>query len=197
MTRYPGVRAIAGAAALMLAQPAPAAEVYVFDPAHTYVHIEWSHFGFSTTSAEFEEVRGQLMLDEQRIPDSEVSVTIDLASVDSGFETFNRHLTERPEWFHVEEHPEATFESTNIEAIAEHRYKVTGELTLKGVTREVTLDTRINRIGQHPVSKVRTLGFDATAVVSRSAFDMGKYAPGVGDEVTIRISAEMQRRSEL
>lgn len=185
------------AATLLITQPAFASEKYVFDRGHTNIHFEWSHFGFSTTSAEFEDFSGTLMLEEDDIPASEVSVTIDLSSVDSGFETFNGHLTDKSEWFNVEEYPEATFDSTGIEKVGDDRYKVTGDLTLKGVTREVTLDTTINKIGKHPVTGARTIGFDATTTVSRSAFNMGKYAPSVSDEVVVEISSEMQRASDL
>jgi polyisoprenoid-binding protein YceI len=184
-------------AALLVAQPALAAEKYVFDKGHTNIHFEWTHFGFSTTSAEFEDFSGTLMLEEDNIPASEISVTIDMSSVDSGYDTFNSHLKDKSEWFNVAEHPEATFESTNIEKVGDNRYEVAGDLTLKGVTREVTLDTTINKIAEHPVTGARTVGFDATTTVKRSAYNMGKYAPSVSDEVTIEISSEMQRASDL
>lgn len=184
-------------AALALAQPALAAETYVFDKGHTNIQFSWDHFGFSTTSAEFEEFSGELRFDPDDHADSTIDVTIDVDSVDSGFDTFNEHLTEKPEWFNTDEYPEATFKSTEIETLGDDRLRVTGDLTLKGVTEEVTLETTINKIGQHPVTKAKTIGFDATTTVSRSAFDMGKYAPSVGDEVTISISSEMQRESDL
>ena len=190
-------RALAAVAAVTLAQPALAAEAYVFDPAHSNVQFSWDHFGFSTTSAEFEEFSGTLMYDEENPTASSIDVTIDLASVDSGFETFNGHLRNKAEWFDTDRYPTATFESTDIEAVGDDRYQVTGDLTMKGTTREVTLDTVINKIGQHPISKARTIGLDATTTVERSAFNMGKYAPSVGDEVAISISAEMQRKSDL
>lgn len=184
-------------AALALAQPALAAETYVFDKGHTNIQFSWDHFGFSTTSAEFEEFSGELRFDPDDHANSAIDVTIDVDSVDSGFDTFNEHLTEKPEWFNTDEYPEATFTSTGIEALGDDRMRVTGDLTLKGVTKEVTLETTINKIGQHPVTNAKTIGFDATTTVSRSAFDMGKYAPNVGDEVTISISSEMQRESDL
>ena len=184
-------------AALAFAQPALAAETYVFDKAHTNIQFSWDHFGFSTTSAEFEEFSGKLQFDPEDRANSSIEVTIDLDSVDSGFDTFNGHLTEKSEWFNTDEYPEATFTSTDIEALGEDRLRVTGDLTLKGVTKEVTLETTINKIGEHPVTNAKTIGFDATTTVSRSAFDMGQYAPSVGDEVTISISSEMQRESDL
>lgn len=188
---------VLAAAALLVTQPVLAAEKYVFDKGHTNIHFEWSHFGFSTTSAEFEDFSGTLMLEEDNIPASEISVTIDMSSVDSGYDTFNQHLTEKGEWFNAAEYPEATFESTNIEKLGDNRYEVTGNLMLKGVTREVTLDTTINKIAEHPITGARTVGFDATTTVKRSAFNMGKYAPSVSDEVMIEISSEMQRASDL
>lgn len=191
------LRITATIAALTIAQPAFAAETYVFDKAHTNIQFSWSHFGFSTTSAEFEAFSGTLDYVAEDVTSSSVDVTIDMTSVDSGFETFNGHLRNKSEWFNTDEYPEATFESTGIERLGEQRYAVTGDLTLKGVTREVTLDTTINKIGKHPVSKAKTIGFDASTTVSRSAFDMGKYAPSVGDDVTITISSEMQRKSDL
>ncbi len=184
-------------AALALAQPALATETYVFDKPHTNIQFSWDHFGFSTTSAEFEEFSGELRFDPENRANSSVEVTIDLDSVDSGFDTFNGHLTEKPEWFNTAEYPKATFTSTEIETLGDNRLRVTGDLTLKGVTKEVTLDTTINKIGQHPVTEAKTIGFDATTTVSRSAFNMGKYVPSVGDEVTISISSEMQRKSDL
>ncbi|MEF8834035.1 MAG: YceI family protein [Halofilum sp. (in: g-proteobacteria)] len=184
-------------AALALAQPALAAETYVFDKGHTNIQFSWDHFGFSTTSAEFEEFSGELQFDPEDRTNSSIRVVIDLDSVDSGFDTFNEHLTEKPEWFNTAEHPEATFTGTDIETLGEDRMRVTGDLTLKGVTKEVTLETTINKIGQHPITEAKTIGFEATTTVSRSAFDMGKYAPSVGDEVTISISSEMQRESDL
>lgn len=184
-------------ATLLIAQPVVAAEKYVFDRGHTNIHFEWSHFGFSTTSAEFEDFSGTLMFEEDNIPASEISVTIDISSVDSGYDTFNEHLTDKSEWFNVAEHPEATFESSDIDKVGDNRYEVTGDLTLKGVTREVTLDTTINKIAQHPVTDARTVGFDATTTVMRSTFEMGKHAPAVSDEVVIEISSEMQRASDL
>lgn len=187
----------AALAALALAQPALATETYVFDQAHTNIQFHWDHFGFSTTSAEFEEFSGELQFDPENTANSSVDVTIDLDSVDSGFETFNGHLTEKGEWFDTDRHPEATFTSTDIKELGQNRLRVTGDLTLKGITREVTLETTINKIGQHPVSEAKTIGFDATTTVSRSAFDMGQYAPSVGDEVTITVSSEMQRKSDL
>src|SRR5690606_30889915 len=77
-----------------------------------------------------------------------------------------------------------------VEAAGEGRLKVTGDLTIKDITRPVVLDVTLNKVGQHPMLKVPAIGFDATATIRRSDFGVGAYAPHVGDEVTLRITTE-------
>lgn len=184
------------AAALVISPPALAAEKYVFDKAHTEIEFLWSHLGFSTTSANFTEFDGGLMFDESAPTQSSVDVTIDVDSLDSNIPDLDEHLR-GGDFFDVEQFPEATFESTAVRASGEDRYEVDGDLTLHGETRPVMLDVSINKIGMHPMSEARTIGFDATTTVSRSAFGLGMYTPAVGDEVEIRISSEMPRESDL
>lgn len=183
-------------AALLLAQPAIAAETYVFDKDHTEIEFLWNHLGFSTTSANFKDFEGTLMFDQDDPAASSVEVTIETASLDSNIPDLDEHL-KGPDFFEVEEYPEATFESTATRATGENRYEVDGDLTLHGHTQPVTLDVTINKIGMHPMSEAKTIGFDATTTVSRSAFGLGKHAPAVSDDVRIRISSEMPRESDL
>ena len=86
--------------------------------------------------------------------------------------------------------PSATFKSTKVEAAGEGRLKVTGDLTIKDITRPVVLDVTLNKAGEHPMSKVPAIGFDATATISRTEFGVGKFAPAVSDEVKLRITTE-------
>lgn len=181
---------------LMATTPALAAERHVFDSDHTEIRFSWDHMGFSTTSAHFRGVDGALAFDEDEPTASEIEVTIDIASLDTGREDFTEHLLS-DDFFDVDTHPEARFVSSEIRARGENQYEVDGELTLHGTTRDVTLDVTINRIGENPLSEARTIGLDASTVVSRSAFGMGRYTPMVGDEVTIDISAEMPREADL
>lgn len=192
-------RPVVTAAAILIlatAQPAVAADEYVFDPNHTEIRFSWDHLGFSTTSAHFREYSGTLMLEEEDIPNSRIEVMIDTTSIDTGRPDFTEHLRSE-DFFHVEEYPQARFVSTDIAARGDDRYTVEGELTLHGVTREVALDMAINRIGESPVTEARTVGFNAETTVSRGEFDMGMYTPAVSDAVDIRISAEMSRRADL
>lgn len=183
--------------ALTLGQPAVAADEYIFDQSHTEIRISWDHLGFSTTSAYFREFDGVVRLDEDSMESSSVDVHIDPASIESGYEPFNEHLRS-DDFFDIANHPDARFVSREVRVTGEDNgYRVLGDLALHGITRPVELDVTINRIDPHPVTNVRTLGFDATATVLRSEFDLGRGTPFVGDEVAIRISAEMMRRADL
>lgn len=183
-------------ASAIASQPALGADEYVFDTSHTEISFEWDHFGFSTTRGHFDEFDGSLLLDESDIPASRVEVAIDTTSLDTNHADRDEHLRS-DDFFHTSEHPQATFTSTAITETGENRYEVTGDLTLHGKTQPVTLDATINKIAEHPVTEARTLGFDATTTLERSAFGMGKYTPAVSDEVVVHISAEMPRKADL
>src|SRR5690606_3181763 len=86
--------------------------------------------------------------------------------------------------------PEATFRSTSVEAAGEGRLKVTGELTIKDITREVVLDATLNHIGPHPMTEQPTAGFDAKATIKRSDFGLGLFVPNVADEIELHITTE-------
>lgn len=175
-----------------LVLPAAAAERYAVDPAHSHIQFGWNHFGFSNPQADFDRFDVVLMLDTEDWSKSSVEVTIPLDSIDSGVAKLDDHL-ESADFFDVAEHPTATFKSTAVEQVGAQALRVAGDLSLHGITRPVVLDVTINKIGAHPMSKKPSVGFDARAQVKRSDFGVDKYAPGVSDEVWIRITAETSK----
>lgn len=185
------IRLLAAAALLTLAiAPAFAAPVtFKLDPAHTNVLAQWSHFGYSHPFANFGDVEGVLVYDAANVGKSSVQVTLPLSGLEAFSAKFNEHLAS-PDFFDAARYPNATFKSTKVEAAGEGKLKVTGDLTIKDTTQPVVLDVTLNKAGEHPMSKAQTIGFDATTTVSRTAFGVGKYAPNVGDEVTLRITTE-------
>lgn len=162
---------------------------YRIDPGHTNVLASWSHFGFSNPSANFGQADGTLVYDADNVAASSVRVTLPLTGLSALADQFYEHLTS-DKWFDAAKYPSATFTSTKVEAAGEGRLKVTGDLTIKGVTKPVVLDVTLNKAGEHPMKKVPAIGFDATAAVKRSDFGLGAYAPMVGDEVTLKITTE-------
>jgi len=162
---------------------------YKLDPNHTNVIAQWSHFGFSNPSAHFGKADGTLVYDADDIGASSVQVTLPLAGLNSFVSEFDDHLRSA-DFFEAEKFPGATFKSTKVESAGEGKLSVTGDLTIKGITKPVVLDVTLNKVGEQPMAKRAAIGFDATGTVLRSDFGLGKYAPAVSDEVKLRITTE-------
>ena len=185
------IRLLSAAALLAFAAaPAFAAPVtYKIDPTHTIVLAQWNHFGFSNPSASFGNVEGTLVYDAADVARSSVEVTLPLSGLEGFSAKFNEHLRSA-DFFDAAKFPNATFKSTKVEAAGEGKLKVTGDLTVKDITRPVVLDVTLNKAADHPMTKAPTIGFDATTTLSRTEFGVGNYAPAVSDEVELRITTE-------
>lgn len=162
---------------------------YKIDPNHTDVLAQWSHFGFSNPSAHFGKADGTIVYDADKVSASSVQVTLPLSGLNSFVADFDAHLRSG-DFFDAEKFPAATFKSTKVEAAGQGKLKVTGNLTIKDITKPVVLDVTLNKSGEQPMAKRAAIGFDATATVSRSEFGVGKYVPNVSDEVKLRITTE-------
>ncbi|MGH8227606.1 MAG: YceI family protein [Steroidobacteraceae bacterium] len=173
-----------------LATPALAAgHRYMLDPGHTQVHIWWNHFGFSNPGASFDIQKGTLVWDASHPQDSSVTVTIPVASVNTQVPALDARF--KVEFFDAAKYPTITFRSTKVQRVGESdHYLVTGNLTVHGVTKPVTLHATLNRVGEQPMEHVPAIGFDATGTLDRSAFGLKEYVPEVSDLVHIRITAE-------
>lgn len=181
--------ALATALALLAASAVAAPVTYTIDPNHTQVLARWSHFGFSHPVANFGEAQGTIVYDADNIPASSVQVTLPLSGLTSFVPAFDEHLRSA-DFFEAEKYPEVTFRSTRVEAAGENGLKVSGDLTIKGITKTVVLDAQLNRAAEQPMAKRPAIGFDATTTIKRTDFDLGKFAPNVSDEVTLRITTE-------
>jgi len=162
---------------------------YVLDPKHTDVIAQWNHFGFSNPSLHFGQVDGTIVYDADNVAASSVNVTLPLAGLEAYVPAFNEHLRS-DEFFDAGNFPEITFTSTKVEAAGVNKLSVSGDLTVKGITRPTVLDVTINSFAPHPMSQRMTAGFDATATLKRSDFGLDRYAPHVSDEVHLRITTE-------
>lgn len=179
------------AAALAGATTAANAEsiTYTMDPAHTQVVAQWNHFGFSNPTIHFGQIDGTVTYDPDNVEASSVQVTIPLAGMDSGVEAFNEHLR-TADFFDIAQHPEVTFRSTSVKALGADRMRVTGDLTMHGITRPVDLAVTVNGVGTHAMTGQPAAGFDAEATILRSDFGLDMYAPTVSDEIKLRITTE-------
>ncbi|AKQ30819.1 YceI family protein [Acinetobacter baumannii] len=162
---------------------------YKIDPTHTATVFSWNHFGFSTPSANFSDIQGVIKVDNAKPANSSVNVTIPLSSVNTNVPALDKEFQEEA-WFNAAKYPNITFKSTKVETKDKKHFKITGDLTVKGITKPVVLDAVLNKQGEHPMAKVAAIGFNATTSFNRSDFGLGNYVPNVGDKITVNITTE-------
>lgn len=179
---------IIAVAALAFAGNAFAAK-YAIDPTHTQVEFTYSHFGFSNITGRFDKVAGEFDLNVKDLAKSSIAIEIPMSSISTGVEKLDTHLL-AADFFDAAKYPTATFKSTKVHAVNDKELHVSGDLTIHGVTKPVTLDVTVNKIAEHPMRKLPTAGFDAVTTIKRSDFGVGAYAPAVSDEVTLSITME-------
>ncbi len=171
-------------ATTVLAEPV----TYVIDGKHTFQRFSYSHMGLSTQVSRFDKTTGTVVYDAAA-KSASVDVTIDMKSVSTGSELFDNHI-QGADFLDTANFPTATFKSTAVKFEGERPVAIEGNLTIKGVTRPVTLTVTAFYSGPHPMAKKPAIGADATARIKRSEFNAGKYAPMVSDELAIGISLE-------
>jgi polyisoprenoid-binding protein YceI len=169
--------------------PALAApETYTIDNTHTFPSFSYSHLGLSTQLSRFNTTTGTVTLDKAAKTGA-VDITIDMTSVDTGYATFNEHI-QGEDFLDTASFPTATFKSTKVSFEGDKPVAIDGELTIKGVAKPVTLQVTHFNAMPHPMLKKDAIGANASTVIKRSEFNAGKYAPNVGDEVTITVAIE-------
>ena len=179
---------LAAVAAPALAAP----ETYAVDGTHTFPRVSYSHFGYSTQLSRFNKTTGTVVLDKAARTGA-VDIVIDTKSVDTGYATFDEHI-QGEDFLDTARYPTATFKSTKVIFDGDKPAKVEGNLTLKGVTRPVTLTVSDFKAAPHPMLKKDAIGANSWTTVKRSEFNAGKYAPNVGDDVRIDIAIEAIRQ---
>lgn len=166
------------------------ATTYTLESGHSMGTIRWAHLDFSYPTAQFTRVEGTLDFDPAHPRQASVMVTIPLAYLSSGIQDLDEDLRS-PAFFDMAKYPTATFKSTQVETTAmANQFKVTGNLTVRGITRPVTLDVTLNKLGENPRLKLPAVGFEATTKLKRSDFGLGKFVPQVSDEVTLHITMQ-------
>ncbi|GJD98369.1 Protein YceI [Methylobacterium isbiliense] len=169
------------------------AGTYAVDPGHTQVGWRVSHFGFSHYSGGFSGVSGTLDLDPKNPAAAKLSIRIPVGSVSTTSAKLTGEL-KGEQWLDEAKYPEMTFVSTKVEPVGADKAKVTGDLTLHGVTKPVTLDVTLVGAGVNPLNKKVTVGFEATGVLKRSAYGVKTYVPLIGDDLQLTIDGAFERR---
>ena len=173
--------------AILLLPATGIADSYTIDPTHTYPNFTINHLGFSTLHGRFAKTSGTLSMDKAKGTGS-VDIVIDAASIDTGFKKRDDHLRS-PDFFNVVEFPEMTFKSTKV-TFSGKGATVVGDLTMKGVSKSVTLTVDSINCGVHPFNKKDVCGFNASTQLKRSDFGIKYALPAVGDDVMLSIEVE-------
>ena len=184
LTKLAAAIALATSAASAFAAP----ESFNVDSTHSFPRFSYSHLGYSIQMSRFDKTTGIVTLDKAA-KTAAVDIVIDTKSVSTGSTTFNEHI-QGEDFLDTAKYPTATFKSTKVIFEGDKPAKIEGNLTLKGITKPVTLTVTSFHTMPHPMLKKDAIGANATTKVKRTDFNMGKNAPYVGDEVTIDIALE-------
>ena len=183
----------AAALAAFVAIPAFAADVYNVDPSHSEVSFQIRHM-VTQVRGRFNDFKGTVNLDPANLAKSSVEFRVKAESIDTGLADRDKHLR-AADFFDVEKHPEITFKSTSIKPTGKDTYAVTGDFTMRGVTKKITLPVTFLGSAKDPWGNVRA-GFETATTLNRKEYGMNWNAAldngGVilGDDVKIAINLE-------
>lgn len=177
------------AVAMLIAPTGARGDTYRLEPIHCQVLFFADHLGFSRQMGRFTGVSGSFRFDPDDPGSATVVAEIDVGTLWLGDAAWERKVLS-DDFFDAERWPTMRYASTRVEALGDGRLRVDGELTLRGVTRPVTLDVQMNRVGRNSFTLQHRAGFSATAIIRRSEFGMRRLLAAVGDEVEIRLEIE-------
>jgi polyisoprenoid-binding protein YceI len=161
------------------------------DPMHSKLAFSTTHLGISDVTGLFKTFDVTVSTNQRDFSDAIFTLSADMSSIDTEVEMRDNHL-KSPDFFEVEKYPKMVFKSSSIEKTGKDNYKVTGNLTIRDITKPVTMDLWYRGTIQNPQSKATTAGFQLTGNIKRSDFNVGpKFpAPMISDEVRIKADGE-------
>ena len=165
--------------------------IWKSDDPHSQLGFTVTHLGIADVSGTFNDFDVTVASSKPDFSDAVFELTAKIASIDTRVEARNNHL-KSADFFDAEKYPTLNFKSTAITKLNGNKYKLTGHLTLHGITRQVTMDLLYKGTVENPMSKKQTAGFQVTGVIKRSDFNVGNGfpAPMISDEVTIKADGE-------
>ena len=164
------------------------AGIYESDSGHAYIAFSYNHAGYSRPILRWGDFNATVVLNNEDPEKSGVGVTIKSASVDSGVKVWDEKLL-GPDWFDVQNFPEISFRSTDVNQTILGNGTLTGLLSMKGVEKPITLNAKLNKVGEHFRSKKPMFGISATGQLKRSDFGIDKHTP-MADDVELMIEIE-------
>jgi len=167
------------------------AGTYKSEQGHAYVAFQYSHQGYSKPIIRWGTTDATVTFDAENPENSKLTVTLPVKDIDTGVAAWDDHI-KAADFFDLENYPEVTFVSTDVEQIRDGYGTLTGDLTIKGVTKPFVLTGTVNKVGKHFRSGVDMFGVSATGKLKRSEFGVDKYAP-MADDIEIMVEVEFQK----
>jgi polyisoprenoid-binding protein YceI len=182
---------ILSTAAFLIATATTFAQEWNLDKAHSQVMFGINHMGINTISGSFGDVTAKFNASKDDFSDAVIELTADVNSINTGNEQRNGHL-KSPDFFDAAKYGTFTFKSTSFKKVGDKNYELTGNLTLHGVTKSVTLNAVLNGTAVNPMSKKTVAGFKVTGTIKRSDFNLGdpKFNGFLSDEVALDANTE-------
>ncbi|KAA0912570.1 YceI family protein [Psychrobacter sp. ANT_WB68] len=186
------MKAFAISSALVITTMASAAlpTQWQLDDSHTRVGFSVDHLGFSMTMGHFNDVKGVVNYDIKAPNKTSMNFTIAADSIDTNWEARDEHL-KKDDFFNVAKYPTMTFKSTSVTFKNPQQAKVTGDFTMLGQTKPLTLDVTLNKIANSPMTKEPVIGFRATGIIDRAAYGMTIFSDGITTKVPLQIDGEL------
>lgn len=182
-------------AAGVLARPALAAEKWVIDPGHASITFSADHLGYSVAHGRFHTFDADILFDPDDLAATELTVTIDAASVDTAWPDRDRHIRSR-DFLNVAEHPSITFVSKTVRKTSDTSADIVGDLTMIGQTREVTFKATLNRLAPSPFNPAKMIaGFRVEGIIERALWGMTFGGAAFAEIVPVRIDIEISPAS--
>ena len=179
----------------LLAAPAHAAEPWVIDKSHAHITFTADHLGFSVVHGQFREFDADILFDPENIEATELTVTVNAASVDTFWPERDTHIRSA-DFLNVEEHPEITFVATDVVQTGDNTADLIGELTMIGETREVMFQAELNKLGPNPFTGTPIAGFTVTGEIVRADWGMDFGGNAFAAVIPIRIDLEINPSAE-
>jgi polyisoprenoid-binding protein YceI len=164
------------------------ADSFKIDPVHSAILFKINHFGVGDIYGRFDAFSGTFTIDAADPSKDAVNVEIKTDSVDTNAPDRDKHI-KSPDFFNAAQYQTATFKSTSVKKVDDKTYQVAGDFTLRGVTKPLTLDVKAIGTGPGPKGEIRS-GWEATATLKRSDFEVKTFLPAVGDDVGLTIAIE-------
>lgn len=185
---YKWISAAALAGAIAFSSLSAQAETYVEEPTHFSITFDVDHLGFSQYVMRFNESKATLTIDKDAPEKARVEATIMVDSYDSNNEVLKKKVLE--EALDGAKYPQITFKTVNVKLVDDKTAEIVGNLTIRDVTKPVSLVAKLNGMGPTPGGGPDRIGFSALGKFKRSDFGINTWVPFVGDEVNVRIEAE-------